>query len=234
MPLARLVHVRARVIFASVAAVCGLALATAPLRATYQSFNGTTVSAASMVAAPGALVEPQGGRILVPVVDSRSVSVWSALRGWLDPELEVARAEARDPDDRDIGVRQMTRAATVASHLAAARLGRSPAAEQTRVDNLGFGGPSAGLALTLELLDQHSPGDLTNGLDVAVTGEVTESGLVLPVGGIGHKALAAERAGADVFVVPAGNFLEATAKPRPFRVIAVHNVDQTIAALKNL
>ena len=234
MPLARLVHVRARVVFACVAAASCLALATAPLRATYQSFSGTTVAASSMVTASGALAEPPGGRVLVPVVDSRSVSVWGALGGWLDPELDVARREPTDQEARDIGVRHMTRAGTVASHLAAARLGGTVATNQTRVDNLGFGGPSAGLAFTLELIDQLSPGDLTNGLDVAVTGEVTESGLVLPVGGIGHKARAAERSGADVFVVPAGNFLEATATQHPFRVIPVHNVDQTIAALQNL
>ena len=213
---------------------CCLALATAPLRATYQSFSGTTVAAAAMVRAPGALVEPPGGRVLVPVVDSRSVSVWSALRGWLDPELEVARREPTEPDDHDIGVRQMARAATVGSQLATARLGGIDAASHARLDNLGFGGPSAGLAFTLELLDQLSPGDLTRGLDVAVTGEVTESGLVLPVGGISHKAIAAEKAGVDVFVVPAGNFLEATAVRRPFRVIPVGNVDETIAALHQL
>ncbi len=216
------------------AAASCLTLATAPLRASYQSFSGTTVSAAAMVTAPGALVEPAGGSILVPVVHSRSVSVWEAVRGWLDPALEVARQESATVDDRDIGVRQMTRAATVASQIAAARLGGSVATSQVRIDNLGFGGPSAGLAFTLELLDQLSPGDLTNGLNVAVTGEVTEGGMVLPVGGIGHKAIAAERAGADIFVVPAGNFLEATEKPRPFRVIAVHHVDQAIAALRNL
>lgn len=234
MPLARLVHVRARVVFALVAAGCCLTLATAPLRATYQSSSGTTIAASSMVSAPAALAEPQGGQILVPVVDSRSVSVWGALRGWLDSELEVARAEPGDQDDRDIGFRQMARAADVASHLVAAHLGGTGAINEMRLDTLGFGGPSAGLAFTLELVDQLSPGDLTNGLDVAVTGEVTEGGLVLPVGGIGHKAVAAERAGADVLVVPSGNFAEATAKPRPFRVIAVDSVDQTVVALRGL
>lgn len=227
-------HVRARAVFACVAVASCLALATAPLRASYLSFSGTTVAAGAMVRAPGALVETRGGNILVPVVDGRSVSVWSALRGWLDPELEVARQEPTDGDDHDIGVRQMERAAVVAGQLATARIGDPRAISPTQLDNLGFGGPSAGLAFTLELLDQLSPGDLTNGLDVAVTGEVTEGGLVLPVGGIGHKAIAAEKARADVFVVPAGNFLEATASPRPYRVIAVHSVDQAIDALRHL
>ena len=234
MPLARLVHVRARAVLACVAMASCLALATAPLRATYRSFSGTTVAAASMVHAPGALAEPQGGKVLVPVVEGQSVSAWSALRGWLDPELEVAREESTHDADRDVGVRQMARSAAVASHLATARLGGDAMATRAQLDNRGFGGPSAGLAFTLELLDQLSPGDLTKGLDVAVTGEVTESGLVLPVGGIGHKALAAGRAGADVFLVPAGNYLEAIAHPRPYRVIAVHDVDQAVALLDQL
>jgi ATP-dependent Lon protease len=41
--------------------------------------------------------------------------------------------------------------------------------------------------------------------DVAMTGEITLSGLVLPVGGIREKALAARRHGINTFVLPALN-----------------------------
>jgi ATP-dependent Lon protease len=41
--------------------------------------------------------------------------------------------------------------------------------------------------------------------DVAMTGEITLSGLVLPVGGIREKALAARRQGIRTFVLPAEN-----------------------------
>jgi ATP-dependent Lon protease len=41
--------------------------------------------------------------------------------------------------------------------------------------------------------------------DVAMTGEITLSGLVLPVGGIREKALAARRHGIQTFVLPEMN-----------------------------
>jgi ATP-dependent Lon protease len=41
--------------------------------------------------------------------------------------------------------------------------------------------------------------------DVAMTGEITLSGLILPVGGIREKALAARRHGIRTFVLPSRN-----------------------------
>jgi ATP-dependent Lon protease len=64
-------------------------------------------------------------------------------------------------------------------------------------------GPSAGVALTTALVS------LLTGIpaneDVAMTGEVTLRGQVLPVGGIKEKALAAHRAGIKTFILPRRN-----------------------------
>ncbi len=65
-----------------------------------------------------------------------------------------------------------------------------------------IGGPSAGLALTLGLLNTLSGGHLTGGHVVAVTGTITARGAVGPVGGVTQKTVAVERAGATLFLVP--------------------------------
>jgi Lon-like protease len=82
----------------------------------------------------------------------------------------------------------------------------------TRVVNLPFevdirtddiGGPSAGLAFTLALIDQLSPGQLTGGRNVAVTGTIGLDGTVGPIGGLAQKVSAVHQNGVDVFLVPA-------------------------------
>jgi ATP-dependent Lon protease len=64
-------------------------------------------------------------------------------------------------------------------------------------------GPSAGVALYLALLSAVSDKPIRS--DVAFTGEITLRGAVLPVGGVKAKALAAERAGLSLVVLPEEN-----------------------------
>jgi PDZ domain-containing protein len=74
---------------------------------------------------------------------------------------------------------------------------------QIDVDTNDISGPSAGLAMSLAIIDDLSPGDLTGGKRVAVTGTIDSAGTVGPIGGLSQKAVAARRAGAQVFIVPA-------------------------------
>jgi len=64
-------------------------------------------------------------------------------------------------------------------------------------------GPSAGVAMTTALVSLLSGIPVRE--DVAMTGEITLRGQVLPVGGIKEKALAARRAGVTTFVLPHRN-----------------------------
>ena len=64
-------------------------------------------------------------------------------------------------------------------------------------------GPSAGVAMTVALLSLVSGVPVAN--DVAMTGEITLTGQVLPVGGLKEKSLAAQRAGIKRVIAPSRN-----------------------------
>ncbi|MEA2842737.1 MAG: Lon-like protease [Actinomycetota bacterium] len=79
------------------------------------------------------------------------------------------------------------------------------------IDSGKVTGPSAGLAYALELLDVLTPGELTGGVPVAVTGDLQPDGTVGAIGGVAQKAATVRRAGAKVFLVPNDNLVEAKA-----------------------
>lgn len=94
-----------------------------------------------------------------------------------------------------------------------------------------IGGPSAGLAFALELLDQLSEGDLTRGRRVAATGTIGLDGSVGTVGGVGQKAAAVDDQGIDVFLVPRPELVQAR---RLVGDVRVEPVDSLADALRVL
>ena len=66
-----------------------------------------------------------------------------------------------------------------------------------------IGGPSAGLAFTLALIDQLTEGELACGERIAVTGTIALDGSVGPIGGLAQKASAVHQNGVRQFIVPA-------------------------------
>jgi PDZ domain-containing protein len=96
------------------------------------------------------------------------------------------------------------------------------------------GGPSAGLMLTLGILDLVGDDDLTGGAVVAGTGTIDAEGRVGPIGGIPLKMVAARDIGAQLFLVPAGNCEEAAAAPDPgFPLARVADLDDALTALSD-
>jgi PDZ domain-containing protein len=97
------------------------------------------------------------------------------------------------------------------------------------------GGPSAGLMFALGLVDKLTPGDLTGGRSIAGTGTIDDSGAVGPIGGIQQKVVAASRAGATVFLVPAADCTGARqASTRGVRLVRVDTLRTAISALEAL
>ncbi len=102
------------------------------------------------------------------------------------------------------------------------------------VDVGDIGGPSAGLALTLAILDILSDGDLTGGQAVAATGTIELDGMVGDVGGVAQKAVAVRRAGARVFFVPADQFKDAQSEVGSMKIYPVKTLQQALNDLEAL
>ncbi|MCB0875480.1 MAG: endopeptidase La [Solirubrobacterales bacterium] len=93
-------------------------------------------------------------------------------------------------------------------------------------------GPSAGVAMVTALASLVSGRPVHN--DVAMTGEITLTGQVLPVGGLKEKSLAAQRAGIKRVIVPDRNEGEISEIPTEelgdLEFVYVNEVDDALAA----
>ncbi|MBS3779176.1 MAG: endopeptidase La [Desulfovermiculus sp.] len=89
-------------------------------------------------------------------------------------------------------------------------------------------GPSAGVTLVMALLSALTNQPLRN--DVAMTGEITLRGRVMPVGGIKEKILAAAAAGVKMVIIPAQNAKDFSEVPAELRknlqVKTVEHIDE--------
>jgi Lon-like protease len=104
-----------------------------------------------------------------------------------------------------------------------------------QIDTGDVGGPSAGLAFTLALMDDLTPGDLTGGHNIAATGTISGDGTVGPVGGTGQKAAAVREKDVELFLVPRGDYADAIAHAGDdLEVVAVDDLDDALAALADL
>ncbi|SDG70525.1 PDZ domain-containing protein [Klenkia brasiliensis] len=107
----------------------------------------------------------------------------------------------------------------------------APFTVSIRVDDVG--GPSAGLMLTLGIIDLVGDTDLTQGAVIAGTGTIDAAGTVGPIGGIPLKMIAARDIGAELFLVPADNCQEALANAQPGLPMArVATLEDALTALQ--
>ena len=104
------------------------------------------------------------------------------------------------------------------------------------IDSGEIGGPSAGLAFTLTLIDELTPGELAGGNTVAVTGTIRLNGDVGAIGGLTAKASAVQQTGARAFLVPTEQGEADIAAARAvvgddLEIIPVATVTEALAAL---
>jgi len=99
------------------------------------------------------------------------------------------------------------------------------------IENIG--GPSAGLMLTLGIIDILTPGALTGGEVIAGTGTVDLAGDVGPIGGIAQKMAGSVRDGAQWFLAPVENCGAVAGNvPDGLEVVAVDTVSEAVGAVE--
>jgi ATP-dependent Lon protease len=92
-------------------------------------------------------------------------------------------------------------------------------------------GPSAGIAIATALVSEMADRPVRQ--DVAMTGEITLRGRVLPIGGLKEKVLGAHRAGIKIIIIPKGNEADIEDVPEEVRkTLEFHPVETLNEVLK--
>lgn len=111
-----------------------------------------------------------------------------------------------------------------------------------------IGGPSAGLMFSLEIMNRLSAEDISKGYKIAGTGTIDEKGTVGVIGGIQHKIIAADKAGAEIFFAPKDytspkgekvpNYSDAVQRAKDIKtamkIVPVGTMDDALQYLKSL
>ncbi|MGJ6979433.1 YlbL family protein [Aestuariimicrobium soli] len=95
-------------------------------------------------------------------------------------------------------------------------------------------GPSAGLVFALGIYDLVQPADVLAGRVVAGTGSIGPDGNVGAIGGIQEKIAGAEKAKADIFLVPAANCKDLGGLQTDLQLVKVGTLRDAISALSQL
>jgi PDZ domain-containing protein len=222
---------------ASVAVMVGCLIAT-QLKLPYYAVGGTTLPAHAMVRITGAPRYEPTGAILMPIVTTRRATLARAVEGWLAGDAGLRSAREVLGDQRGAALQTnlelMEAAKQTAIAVALRQLGSLvPAGAHVEIDSQRLGGPSAGLAFALEIIDVLTRGELAGRSRVAVTGTLDRSGRVGAVGGIPQKTMAARRARARYLLVPSAVYPEAAADAGSrLQVIAVDSLSDALRVLR--
>ena len=91
-------------------------------------------------------------------------------------------------------------------------------------------GPSAGIGMVTSIISAIT--EIPVDKKVAMTGEITLRGIILPIGGLKEKLLAAHRAGIKKVLIPMENKKDLAEVPdtilKTMKIIPVRNVDEVL------
>jgi PDZ domain-containing protein len=105
---------------------------------------------------------------------------------------------------------------------------------KVKIDAGDVGGPSAGLAFALDVLEQLGK-DIDHGRRIAATGQLELDGSVTAVGGLKQKTIGVRRSGIHVFLVPAGeNADDARRYANGVRIVPVNSFRQALRLLATI
>ena len=166
---------------------------------------------------------------------------WTAYGGEvLTPEAAVVPGKGRLTVTGQLGevMQESARAALTYVRARAAEFGLPPDLESTRDLHIHVpegaipkDGPSAGVAMAVALVSILS--GIPARADVAMTGEITLRGRVLPVGGVKEKLLAAHRTGIRTVLIPRDNEQDLAELPpdvaAELNVVLVDRVDEVLS-----
>jgi PDZ domain-containing protein len=103
------------------------------------------------------------------------------------------------------------------------------------INTKNIGGPSAGLAMTLTLIDKLSKNSISGNQPIAATGTIDVHGNVGDVGGVAQKTVAVQRAGAKYFFVPQVEVATAKSVASPgLTIVGVTTLKQALRDLRKI
>jgi PDZ domain-containing protein len=192
-----------------------------------------------VITVTGAEPSASAGQLRLTTVQVQTgIDLSQAWQAWTDDTRALVPREAvftGGQTDKQVNQQNATlfeESESTAVTVGLKKVGNPPGVKVT-TDVDGIGGPSAGLMLTLGIVDKLTPADLTGGVVIAGTGTINDAEEVGAIGGIPQKLHGAKAAGAKFFLVPAGNCTEAVRNAVPGLPMAkVATVDDALTALK--
>ncbi len=184
-------------------------------------FWGTAEEQDEIGVAMGVARTEAGGEVLgveVTMMEGKGSLILTGHLGDVMKESAQAALSYARSKSKDLGIKpEITKRSDIHIHVPAGAVPKD--------------GPSAGITMATALVSALTRRPVLK--DVAMTGEITLRGRVLPVGGIKEKVLAAHRAGIKIFIMPKKNENDLLDVPqkvkRDMRFVLVENMESVLS-----